>query len=63
MGSEDMSIWLDKVPGCFFFLGSTNSEKGLNYPHHHPKFDFDENALPMGAASLANTAVKILRSK
>ena len=63
MGSEDMSIWLDKVPGCFFFLGSANAEKGLNYSHHHPKFDFDETALPMGAASLASAAVKILEAK
>ena len=63
MGSEDMSIWLDKIPGCFFFLGSANAEKGLNYSHHHPKFDFDETALPMGAASLASAAVKILESK
>jgi len=63
MGSEDMSIWLDKIPGCFFFLGSANAEKGLNYSHHHPKFDFDETALPMGAASLASATVKILESK
>ncbi|NSW51404.1 MAG: amidohydrolase [Anaerolineae bacterium] len=62
MGSEDMSIWLNEAPGCFFFLGSANPDKGVNYPHHHPRFDFDEDALPIGAAVLANAAVTILKA-
>jgi amidohydrolase len=48
MGGEDMSFFLQEVPGCYFFLGSANAEKKLDYPHHHPRFDFDETALPMG---------------
>jgi amidohydrolase len=48
MGGEDMSFFLQEVPGCYFFLGSANPEKGLVYPHHHPRFDFDETALAMG---------------
>jgi amidohydrolase len=48
MGGEDMSFFLAEVPGCYFFLGSANPEKKLNYPHHHPRFDFDETALPIG---------------
>jgi amidohydrolase len=48
MGGEDMSFFLQQVPGCYFFLGSANSDKGLAYPHHHPRFDFDETALAMG---------------
>ena len=63
MGSEDMSIWLDAVPGCFFFIGSANDEKGLKAPHHHPKFDIDEDVLPMGAAALASAAKHILDVK
>ncbi|MEE4195267.1 MAG: M20 family metallopeptidase [Anaerolineae bacterium] len=63
MGSEDMSIWLDAVPGCFFFIGSANEKKGINAPHHHPKFDIDEDVLPMGAAALANAAKHILEIK
>lgn len=63
MGSEDMSIWLDEVPGCFFFIGSANEEKGLNAPHHHPHFDIDEDVLPMGAAALASAAKHILDVK
>ncbi|MEA5566063.1 M20 family metallopeptidase [Anabaena sp. UHCC 0399] len=48
MGGEDMSFFLQEVPGCYFFLGSANPEKDLAYPHHHPRFDFDETALGMG---------------
>ena len=48
MGSEDMAFFLEQVPGCYFFLGSANVNLGLNYPHHHPRFDFDETALGMG---------------
>lgn len=48
MGGEDMAFFLQEVPGCYFFLGSANPEKDLAYPHHHPRFDFDETALGMG---------------
>jgi amidohydrolase len=48
MGGEDMSFFLQEVPGCYFFLGSANPDQGLTYPHHHPCFDFDETALSMG---------------
>jgi amidohydrolase len=48
MGGEDMSFFLQAVPGCYFFLGSANLNKGLTYPHHHPRFDFDETALGIG---------------
>ena len=48
MGGEDMSFFLQEVPGCYFFLGSANINKDLAYPHHHPRFDFDETALMMG---------------
>jgi amidohydrolase len=48
MGGEDMSFFLQEVPGCYFFVGAANPEKDLAYPHHHPRFDFDETALAMG---------------
>jgi len=52
MGSEDAAFFLREVPGCYFFLGSANAERGLNAPHHNPRFDFDEDALPLGVAIL-----------
>lgn len=54
MASEDMALILERVPGVFFFVGSANAERGLNYPHHHPRFDFDEKALVIGASLLAS---------
>lgn len=61
MGSEDFAYVLDKVPGCFFFIGSSNPEKGLDAGHHHPKFDIDETALPRGAALMAAAALEFLK--
>jgi amidohydrolase len=48
MGGEDMSFFLQEVPGCYFFLGSANPAQGWDYPHHHPQFDFDESVLCVG---------------
>ena len=48
LGGEDMSVFLDRVPGCFFFVGSAPA--GGHRPHHSPRFDFDERALAIGTA-------------
>jgi amidohydrolase len=48
MGGEDMSYFLQEVPGCYFFLGSANADRGLTFPHHHPHFNIDETALALG---------------
>jgi amidohydrolase len=60
MGSEDMSFVLQQIPGCYFFVGSANKEKGLNYTHHHAKFDFDEVILPKAAGLIASSTVELL---
>ncbi len=60
MGSEDMAYFMKEVPGCFVFVGSANSELGLDAAHHHPRFDFDERALVHGAALMAAAAFEIL---
>ena len=52
MGSEDAALFMQEVPGCYFFLGSANAERGLDAPHHNPRFDFDEDVLPLGVAVL-----------
>ena len=46
--SEDISYFLQRVPGCFFTLGSKNDKRKLNHPHHTPYFDFDEDCLLIG---------------
>jgi amidohydrolase len=51
-----MSYFLAEVPGCYFFVGSRNEEKGFVYPHHSPKFDIDEDALPIGLEIMTRLA-------
>jgi amidohydrolase len=53
MASEDMACILARVPGTFLFVGSANAERELDFAHHHPRFDFDERALALGAGLLA----------
>jgi amidohydrolase len=62
MSSEDMGLILERVPGCYIFLGSNNAERGLDFPHHHPQFDFDEAAMPVGAELLARAAIRCLEA-
>jgi amidohydrolase len=57
MGSEDAAFYLQEVPGCYMFLGAANAGRGLNYPNHNPRFDFDEEALPLGVAILAQACL------
>ena len=55
MGGEDFSYYLEKIPGCLIRLGALKD--GLEgIPAHSSTFDFDENALKIGAAFLAETA-------
>jgi len=61
MGAEDMAFIQSKVAGCFFFIGSNNKDKHLDYGHHHPKFDFDEQALINGVALMSAAAMDILK--
>ncbi|HSB66199.1 MAG TPA: M20/M25/M40 family metallo-hydrolase, partial [Anaerolineales bacterium] len=60
MGSEDMAYVLQQIPGCYFFVGSANQEKGLNYSHHHARFDFDEVVLPKAAGLITASALEFL---
>ncbi|MFC7681662.1 M20 family metallopeptidase [Paenibacillus sp. GCM10028914] len=48
MPAEDFAYYLRELPGCFMFVGAGNKEKAAVYPHHHPRFDFDEDAMLHG---------------
>ncbi|OLP65592.1 putative hydrolase YxeP [Bacillus pumilus] len=50
--SEDFAYYLEKIPGCFFYIGAT--PKGVEKPYfnHHPKFDIDEDALIVAAKAV-----------
>jgi amidohydrolase len=58
LGGEDMSVYLDRVPGCFFFVGS--APEGPHRPHHSPRFAIDERALPV-AVTLMESVVRDLQ--
>ena len=60
MGSEDMSFYFERVPGCFIFLGAGNPERGITAPLHSSRFDFDESALVMGATLFSRLALTFL---
>jgi amidohydrolase len=60
MGGEDMSYFLDLVPGCFFFLGTRNEERGLVHPHHSPRFDIDESAMETGVEVMTRVVRRYL---
>jgi amidohydrolase len=61
MGSEDMAYFMEQVPGCYVFIGSANIAKGLDAPHHHPRFDIDGQVLPHAVALLAGAALDLLQ--
>lgn len=45
MGAEDFAYFLKERPGTYFKVGSRNENEATHFPHHHPKFDFDEQVL------------------
>ncbi len=62
MGSEDMALILDRIPGCYIFIGSANHVKGLDFGHHNPRFDFDETALFNGLQILIRSTLTLLEN-
>jgi amidohydrolase len=54
LGGEDMSVYLDRVPGCFFFVGC--APEGPHRPHHSPSFAIDERALAVATVLLEAAA-------
>ena len=63
MGSEDYSLFMEKVPGFFAFIGTKNVEKGLIYPNHNEKYESDEEQLFKGSALAAQFALDYLNNK
>jgi amidohydrolase len=57
MAGEDFSYYLEKVPGCFVFVGAGNPQAGIEAPHHHPRFDIDEHSILQAAELLVGLAV------
>lgn len=60
MGGEDFAHFLRSVPGAYFNVGSYIERDGVNYGHHHPKFDIDEESLAIGVRAMSNVALRWL---
>jgi len=61
LGAEDFGEFLRHAPGAMYNLGSRLEGREV-YQLHHPRFDLDERALPIGAAVLVETALRFLRT-
>ncbi|MDR9770559.1 M20 family metallopeptidase [Acetomicrobium sp.] len=60
MGGEDFAEFLKKAPGALALVGIGNEEKKTTYPHHHPNFNIDEDALEIGVALYVQYALDYL---
>lgn len=60
MGGEDFSAYQQLAPGTFFQVGAGYGSQSGWYPHHHPKFSLNEDALPVGVAAFVHLAFQLL---
>lgn len=60
LGSENFGSYIKVYPGVIAMIGSKNSSIECDYPHHHPRFNIDEDALPIGTAQYAEDALNKL---
>ena len=63
MGAEDMSLVLEQIPGCYFFVGGRSEASHSVWPHHHPSFNIDESALALGARAMVAAVEELLQSQ
>ncbi len=64
MASEDVSFLLEQIPGMYFFVGTVNKKKDVVFGHHHPRFNIDEDVLPLSVALMcASVAEYVMQVK
>jgi amidohydrolase len=51
LGGEDFAYYGEKIPAAFMFLGNRDAQKGIVYFCHHPRFQVDDEAMPVGVRS------------
>lgn len=63
-GAEDFSSYQLKIPGLFYHLGSSKDGVSVEQtaPNHSPRFDINENVLPLGVRTHTLTAIRYLES-
>lgn len=62
MTAEDFAFYSQKVPACFYRLGTRNESRGIVYGVHHPKFDIEEEAFKTSVGLMAWLAVSELKA-
>ncbi len=60
MGGEDFSLYMEHIPGFFYWLGTGNVEKGFVHKWHNPRYNTDENAIALGSGVLALSAIRAM---
>ena len=60
MASEDFGTFLEKIPGCFVFLGSGMASPGGDIPLHNARFDYNDDVLLTGAEFFAELVRELL---
>lgn len=60
MGAEDFGAYMVNASGAFATVGTGNPEKESHYPHHHARFNIDEETLVVGAELYAQYAYAYL---
>ncbi|MGP6140191.1 MULTISPECIES: M20 metallopeptidase family protein [unclassified Jeotgalibaca] len=60
MGAEDFGYYMAECTGAFALVGAGNEEKGTTWPHHHGRFNVDEEAMIVGAELYAQYALAYL---
>jgi amidohydrolase len=58
LGAEDFSFMLQEVPGCYLWLGT--GRKGGDFGLHSPRYDFNDDALPLGVALWVSLVHEVL---
>jgi amidohydrolase len=58
--SDDMAYFLQSAPGCYFIVGTRGPDTMTHYPHHHARFNIDEEALRIGVEVLTRAASDFL---
>ena len=59
MGSDDMALFLEARPGCYFWVGVAPDDKQA-MPHHHAAFELNEAGLPVGLRMALDALLKSL---
>ena len=58
MTAEDFSYYSEKIPSCFYRLGTGNKQKDIKHGLHTSRFNIDERSLEIGMGLMAYLAIK-----